>query len=139
MSLLSERPGNSHVVCTYGFSHSSPLSLPLVCFHSNSSWTEDTRSCIFSEAALHFGKDGRKPLAAELDTQIERKFKEFDELAAAGRKLLNTEHHLAEMVRGSYSLVTPWKYGISEMHLDLKPPFQNFHIYFKSIHRDSIR
>lgn len=37
-------------------------------------------------------------MAAELDLQIEQKFAEFDELAAAGRKLLDVEHHLAEMV-----------------------------------------
>nr|XP_020456860.1 uncharacterized protein LOC109960822 [Monopterus albus] len=63
------------------------------------SWTEDTRSCIFSDAALYLGKDGRKPLAAELDTQIEQKFEEFDELAATGRNLLGKEHHLTQMVR----------------------------------------
>ncbi|XP_055358551.1 uncharacterized protein LOC114870613 isoform X2 [Betta splendens] len=63
------------------------------------SWTEDTRSCIFSEAALYFDKDGQKPLAAELDMQIEHKFEEFDELAVKGRNLLGEEHHLTQMVR----------------------------------------
>lgn len=63
-----------------------------------SSWTEDTRSCIFSDTALHLGKDGQRPLAAELDMQIEQKFEEFDELVATGRKLLNKEHHLTQMV-----------------------------------------
>ncbi|XP_071337194.1 uncharacterized protein [Trachinotus anak] len=63
------------------------------------SWTEDTRSCIFSDTALHLGKDGQKPLAAELDMQIEQKFEEFDELAATGRKVLDKEHHLTQMVR----------------------------------------
>ncbi|KAM4607673.1 uncharacterized protein mymx isoform 2-T2 [Polymixia lowei] len=63
------------------------------------SWTEDTRSCIFSDTALHLGKDGQEPLAAELDMQIEQKFEEFDELASAGRNLLDTEHHLTEMLR----------------------------------------
>ncbi|XP_070697709.1 spectrin beta chain, non-erythrocytic 1 [Pempheris klunzingeri] len=63
------------------------------------SWTEDTRSCIFSDTALHLGKDGQKPLAAELDTQIEQKFKEFDDLVATGRNLLDKEHHLTQMVR----------------------------------------
>ena len=77
---------------------SSPL-LP----ETPSSWTEDTRSCIFSDTALHLGKDGQESLAAELDLQIEQKFVEFDELAATGRDLLDTEHHLAEMVRGLYS------------------------------------
>ncbi|XP_034464212.1 uncharacterized protein LOC117775298 isoform X2 [Hippoglossus hippoglossus] len=63
------------------------------------SWTEDTRSCIFSDTALHPGKDGQRPLAAELDLQIELKFEEFDELAAAGKNLLDKEHHLTQMVR----------------------------------------
>ncbi|XP_026211055.1 uncharacterized protein LOC113158924 isoform X3 [Anabas testudineus] len=63
------------------------------------SWTEDTRSCIFSDTALYLGKDGQKPLAAELDMQIEQKFEEFDELAAKGRDLLDQEHHLTQMVR----------------------------------------
>ncbi|XP_040905878.1 uncharacterized protein LOC121189622 isoform X2 [Toxotes jaculatrix] len=63
------------------------------------SWTEDTRSCIFSDTALHLGKDGQKPLATELDKQIEQKFEEFDELAAAGRNLLDKEHHLTQMVK----------------------------------------
>lgn len=64
----------------------------------NSSWTEDTRSCIFSDTALHLGKDGRKPLAAELDMQIEQKFKEFEELVTTGKNLLDKDHHLRQMV-----------------------------------------
>ncbi|XP_030604636.1 uncharacterized protein mymx isoform X3 [Archocentrus centrarchus] len=63
------------------------------------SWTEDTRSCIFSDTALHLGKDGQIPLVAELDVQIEQKFEEFDELAATGKNLLDKEHHLTQMVR----------------------------------------
>ncbi|XP_059215933.1 spectrin beta chain, non-erythrocytic 5 [Centropristis striata] len=63
------------------------------------SWTEDTRSCIFSDTALHLGKDGQKPLAAELDMQIEQKFEEFDELAETGRNVLDKEHHLTQMVK----------------------------------------
>ncbi|KAK1905427.1 Spectrin beta chain non-erythrocytic 5 [Dissostichus eleginoides] len=63
------------------------------------SWTEDTRSCIFSDTALHLGKDGQRPLAAELDLQIEQKFEEFDELADTGRNLLDKGHHLTQMVR----------------------------------------
>ncbi|XP_031139979.1 uncharacterized protein LOC116039359 isoform X2 [Sander lucioperca] len=63
------------------------------------SWTEDTRSYIFSDTALHLGKDGQRPLAAELDMQIEQKFEEFDELANTGRNLLDKEHHLTQMVR----------------------------------------
>ncbi|XP_019115609.2 uncharacterized protein mymx isoform X2 [Larimichthys crocea] len=63
------------------------------------SWTEDTRSCIFSDTALHLGKDGQRPLAAELDMQIEQKFEEFDELVATGRNLLDKDHHLTQMVK----------------------------------------
>ncbi|XP_067091847.1 uncharacterized protein [Osmerus mordax] len=63
------------------------------------SWTEDTRSCIFSDSTLHLGKDGQEPVAAELDLQIQHKFEEFEELAAAGRDLLEAEHHLAETIR----------------------------------------
>ncbi|XP_075933420.1 uncharacterized protein mymx [Anarhichas minor] len=61
------------------------------------SWTEDTRSCIFSDTALHLGREGQRPLAAELDVQIELKFEEFDELAETGRNLLDKEHHLTQM------------------------------------------
>ncbi|XP_043992149.1 uncharacterized protein LOC122842399 isoform X4 [Gambusia affinis] len=63
------------------------------------SWTEDTRSCIFSDTALHLRKEGQRPLAAELDIQIEQKFNEFDELAAKAKTLLNKEHHLTQMVK----------------------------------------
>ncbi|XP_055083243.1 uncharacterized protein LOC117382198 isoform X2 [Periophthalmus magnuspinnatus] len=63
------------------------------------SWTEDTRSCIFSATALHHGKDGQGPMAAELDSQIEQKFEEFEELAATGRNILDKDHHLSQMVR----------------------------------------
>ncbi|XP_074531898.1 uncharacterized protein mymx isoform X2 [Halichoeres trimaculatus] len=59
------------------------------------SWTEDTRSHIFSDAALHLGKDGQRLL----DVQIEEKFEEFDELVASGRNILHKEHHLTQMVR----------------------------------------
>lgn len=75
----------------------SPSPAPL-----SSSWTEDTRSCIFSDTALHLGKDGQRPLAAELDMQIEHKFEEFDELADTGRNLLHKEHHLTQMVSMTY-------------------------------------
>lgn len=64
----------------------------------NSSWTEDTRSCIFSDTALHPGKDGQKPLAAELDVQIEQKFEEFEVLVTKGKNLLDKDHHLTQMV-----------------------------------------
>lgn len=77
---------------TVFFSSPEPSS-PLI-----SSWTEDTRSRIFSDAALQLGTDGRRPVAAELDTQIEQKFEEFDELVASGRSILGKEHHLTQMV-----------------------------------------
>ncbi|XP_047459002.1 uncharacterized protein LOC125018769 isoform X3 [Mugil cephalus] len=63
------------------------------------SWTEDTRSSIFSDTALHLGRDGQRPLAAELDMQIEQKFEEFDKLAATGKNILDKEHHLTQMVK----------------------------------------
>ncbi|KAM9364941.1 uncharacterized protein mymx [Pholidichthys leucotaenia] len=63
------------------------------------SWTEDTRSCIFSDTTLHLGKDGQTPLVSKLDKQIEQKFEEFDELAATGRNLLDKDHHLTQMVK----------------------------------------
>lgn len=63
-----------------------------------SSWTEDTRSRIFSDAALQLGTDGRRPVAAELDSQIEQRFEEFDELVASGQNILGKEHHLTQMV-----------------------------------------
>ncbi|XP_014857794.1 PREDICTED: uncharacterized protein LOC106927023 isoform X3 [Poecilia mexicana] len=63
------------------------------------SWTEDTRSRIFSDTALHLRREGQRPLAAELDIQIELKFNEFDELAAKAKTLLNKEHHLTQMVK----------------------------------------
>ncbi|MEQ2236110.1 hypothetical protein ILYODFUR_009095, partial [Ilyodon furcidens] len=63
------------------------------------SWTEDTRSCIFSDTALHLRREGQRPLAAELDIQIEQKFNEFDELVATAKTLLDKEHHLTQMVK----------------------------------------
>ncbi|XP_037127055.1 uncharacterized protein LOC119134475 isoform X1 [Syngnathus acus] len=61
------------------------------------SWTEDTRSCIFSDT-LHLREDGQSLQSTELDIQIEQKFKEFDQLAASGRNILDKEHHLTQMV-----------------------------------------
>ncbi|KAI1896953.1 hypothetical protein AGOR_G00100190 [Albula goreensis] len=63
------------------------------------SWTEDTRACIFSESAMHRGKGNEAPVASELDLRIEKKFEEFDGLAAAGQKLMEEEHHLTELIR----------------------------------------
>ncbi|XP_029107275.1 uncharacterized protein mymx isoform X3 [Scleropages formosus] len=63
------------------------------------SWTEDTRACIFSDSAAHHGSEGQDEAANELDVKIEKKFQEFDDLAAAGQKLIDEEHHLTEMIR----------------------------------------
>ncbi|XP_034148182.1 uncharacterized protein LOC106023986 isoform X3 [Esox lucius] len=64
-------------------------------------WTEDTRAFIFSETVLHCGKDGKEPMTEEMemDILIDKKFEEFEELNATGRTLLDTEHHLANMIR----------------------------------------
>ncbi|XP_031434785.1 spectrin beta chain, non-erythrocytic 5 isoform X6 [Clupea harengus] len=63
------------------------------------SWTEDTRSYIFSESAKHQAKENQVPVAELLDLQIEQKFKEFDELSAAAKKLIDSEHHLTKMIK----------------------------------------
>ncbi|XP_053732036.1 uncharacterized protein LOC128765358 isoform X3 [Synchiropus splendidus] len=63
------------------------------------SWTEDTRSCIFSNTALNLGRDGQSPLASELDRQIEQKFDEFDKLESRGKDILDEGHHLSQMVK----------------------------------------
>ncbi|XP_059372833.1 uncharacterized protein LOC132110279 [Carassius carassius] len=63
------------------------------------SWTEDTRSCIFSESALRQSRENQEPLVEVLDRQIEQKFEEFDQLAVAGQKLFDDEHHLNKMIR----------------------------------------
>ncbi|XP_041921451.1 uncharacterized protein LOC121685166 isoform X3 [Alosa sapidissima] len=63
------------------------------------SWTEDTRSYIFSESAKHQAKDNPVPVAEMLDLQIEQKFNEFDELSAAAKKLIDSEHHLTKMIK----------------------------------------
>lgn len=102
MSVLSGRAWSfSCFVNVWFFSQPCCLSPPLPptpTWSLNSSWTEDTRSCIFSDTTLHFGKDGQTSLVAELDMQIEQKFEEFDELAATGKNLLDKEHHLTQMV-----------------------------------------
>uniref|UniRef100_A0A672MZD7 PH domain-containing protein n=1 Tax=Sinocyclocheilus grahami TaxID=75366 RepID=A0A672MZD7_SINGR len=63
------------------------------------SWTEDTRSCIFSESALRQSRENQEPLVEVLDRQIEQKFEEFDQLAVAGKNLFDDEHHLNTMIR----------------------------------------
>lgn len=66
-----------------------------------SSWTEDTRAQIFSESGSAHGL----PQAEweELERKIEGKFKEFEELAAAGQKLVSEEHYLSETVSGRWT------------------------------------
>lgn len=111
----------------YDFSH-RPVAcllhlLPPQLASLNSSWTEDTRSCIFSDTTLHLGKDGQVPLVAELDVQIEQKFEEFDELAATGKNLLDKEHHLTQMVsRGSHLTSPEYVVGFIRFY------FQNLNI-----------
>ncbi|KAJ8264211.1 hypothetical protein GJAV_G00146520 [Gymnothorax javanicus] len=63
------------------------------------SWTEDTRACIFSESSRRHGKGHGVPATSDLDLRIERKFGEFDQLAAAGQRLMEEEHHLAELIK----------------------------------------
>ncbi|KAG7492851.1 hypothetical protein MATL_G00019460 [Megalops atlanticus] len=63
------------------------------------SWTEDTRACIFSESTGHHGNSNEVPVASDLDMNIQQKFEEFDDLAAAGQKLIEEEHHLTELIR----------------------------------------
>ncbi|XP_077073612.1 uncharacterized protein mymx isoform X2 [Siphateles boraxobius] len=63
------------------------------------SWTEDTRSCIFSESALRQSRENQEPLVEVLDRQIEQKFEEFDRLTVDGEKLFGDEHHLNKMIR----------------------------------------
>ncbi|XP_056616433.1 uncharacterized protein LOC130431430 isoform X2 [Triplophysa dalaica] len=62
------------------------------------SWTEDTRSCIFSESARRQSRENQQPLVEVLDQQIEQKFEEFDRLVVDGKKLFDKEHHLNKMI-----------------------------------------
>ncbi|KAG9344321.1 hypothetical protein JZ751_010990 [Albula glossodonta] len=63
------------------------------------SWTEDTRDCIFSDSAVHHDTGSEEPELSDLDVKIEQKFKEFEDLAAAGQKLMEEGHHLSDMIR----------------------------------------
>ncbi|XP_017576865.1 uncharacterized protein LOC108441705 isoform X2 [Pygocentrus nattereri] len=63
------------------------------------SWTEDTRTRIFSESALRQSRESQGSMVELLDQQIEQKFQEFDLLEAAGKKLLSEDHHLAKMIK----------------------------------------
>ncbi|XP_025978810.2 uncharacterized protein LOC112997153 isoform X3 [Dromaius novaehollandiae] len=61
------------------------------------SWTEDTRAQIFSES---LGSHGLLDThCEELERKIEGKFKEFEELAAAGHTLVSEEHYLSETIK----------------------------------------
>lgn len=77
-----------------------PLSLPY------SSWTEDTETCIFSEASVQQWRLAESSVPSELDLRIEQKFDEFDKLAAAGQKLIKERHHLADIVSSFTTGVT---------------------------------
>ncbi|CAB1344781.1 unnamed protein product, partial [Coregonus sp. 'balchen'] len=63
------------------------------------SWTEDTRTCIFSEASAQQWLLAESSVPSELDLRIEQKFDEFDKLAAAGQKLIKERHHLADIIK----------------------------------------
>ncbi|XP_064174006.1 spectrin beta chain, non-erythrocytic 5 isoform X8 [Anguilla rostrata] len=63
------------------------------------SWTEDTRARIFSENAVHDGTGGEQPEASEMDVKIEQKFRDFDDLAAAGQTLMDSGHHLSDLIK----------------------------------------
>ncbi|KAG6934061.1 hypothetical protein G0U57_017861 [Chelydra serpentina] len=61
------------------------------------SWTEDTRAQIFSESVSAHGLPETQ--WEELERKIEGKFKEFEELAAAGQMLVSEEHYLSETIK----------------------------------------
>lgn len=83
----------------------TPLFLSLRCL-PYSSWTEDTQTCIFSEASAQQWRLAESSVPSELDLRIEQKFDEFDKLAAAGQKLIKERHHLADIVRSFTTGVT---------------------------------
>ncbi len=97
LHVFGETSGEHHLeLCVLAWS--GCLHLSAVHHLSHSSWTEDTRSCIFSESALRQSRENQEPLVEVLDRQIEQKFEEFDQLAMAGKKLFDDEHHLNKMV-----------------------------------------
>ncbi|XP_062980281.1 uncharacterized protein LOC134397501 isoform X2 [Elgaria multicarinata webbii] len=61
------------------------------------SWTEDTRAQIFSESLSSRGLSEAQ--WEELENNMETKFKEFKELAAAGWELVADEHYLSETIK----------------------------------------
>ncbi|XP_061480822.1 spectrin beta chain, non-erythrocytic 1-like isoform X5 [Rhineura floridana] len=61
------------------------------------SWTEDTRAQIFSESLSACGLSEAQ--WEELENNMETKFKEFEDLAAAGWKLVAEEHFLSETIK----------------------------------------
>jgi len=92
-SCIGERSGKHHLELCVLASRVHAVHLL-----SHSSWTEDTRSCIFSESALRQSRENQEPLVEVLDRQIEQTFEEFDQLTVAGEKLFGDEHHLNKMV-----------------------------------------
>ncbi|XP_060100662.1 uncharacterized protein LOC132575967 isoform X3 [Heteronotia binoei] len=63
------------------------------------SWTEDTRAQIFSSDSLSSAHGLSENRSEELESNIETKLKEFEELAAAGWKLVAEEHDLSETIK----------------------------------------
>ncbi|XP_060610035.2 spectrin beta chain, non-erythrocytic 1-like isoform X2 [Anolis sagrei] len=61
------------------------------------SWTEDTRAQIFSESSSTHGLTEAQ--WKEIENNMEAKFKEFENLATAGWKLIAEEHFLSETIR----------------------------------------
>nr|XP_034964067.1 uncharacterized protein LOC118081770 isoform X3 [Zootoca vivipara] len=61
------------------------------------SWTEDTRAQIFSETMSTHGLSEAQ--WEDLESNMETKFKEFEELAAVGWKLVAEEHSLSETIK----------------------------------------
>ncbi|XP_067835519.1 uncharacterized protein [Heptranchias perlo] len=69
------------------------------------SWTEGTRSSIFSDGPLTVAKSGEERLkmkttvGEDLDRTIEQKFEEFEELVKAGLKLVEEEHRASVTIK----------------------------------------
>ncbi|XP_062829890.1 uncharacterized protein LOC100551915 isoform X2 [Anolis carolinensis] len=61
------------------------------------SWTEDTRAQIFSESSSTHGLTEAQ--WKEIENNMEAKFKEFEDLATAGWKLIAEEHFLSETIK----------------------------------------
>ncbi|XP_046900109.1 uncharacterized protein si:dkey-238i5.2 isoform X3 [Hypomesus transpacificus] len=62
------------------------------------SWTDETCTCIFSDALANQDKLHELTKSSELDLKIQQKFEEFDAFAAAGQKLIAEGHHLTNII-----------------------------------------